>query len=114
MFDSAKQHDLDEFLQNAGPALKFGLTVELVFLVLTVLMLDGGRSLQFFVVALIGHWLLIVLIVARRPLSPTKIDLICIRSGLPLLLIVIGIIAPAIWSIIGESTLSGLERMRGN
>jgi hypothetical protein len=114
MFDSTKQHALDDFSQYTWPAIKCGLLVDVVFSVLMALMLDGGRSARYCLVALIGHWLLIVLIVARRPASPTRIDLFCIRWGLPLLMILTNILAPYVCSVVGESTLSGIERLIAN
>jgi hypothetical protein len=112
MFESAKQRELDEFSEKTWPAIKFGLIVDCVFVVLTALMLDGGRSARYCLVAFIGNCLLVAVIILRRRVSPTRIDLFCIRWGLPLLMVLTGIVAPYVWSIIGESTLSGLERLR--
>ena len=93
------------------PALKLAVFLQLVLGVLTALMLDGGRSFGFLKVALIGHWIGILLIIGRRPHSPTKVDIFLIRWGVLLLLLVAAGIAPFIWLMIGEYHLSGWERL---
>jgi hypothetical protein len=100
-----------DYSPQYGPALKRAVLLQLVAGVLTALMLDGGRSLGFFKVAIIGHWIGILLITGRRPHSPTKVDIILIRWGALLLLLVAAGIAPFIWLMIGESHLSGWERL---
>ncbi len=95
------------------PALKVAVILQAVLGILTALMLDGGRSFVFFEVAFVGHWIGILLIMGRRPLTPTRFDLIYVRYGVIINLVLAGIIAPAVWSLIGESTLSGWERLQG-
>jgi hypothetical protein len=80
---------------------------------LTALMLDGGRTFGFFKVAVLGHWVGILMIIGRRPISPTKWDIFFIRWGVLLLLTAAGLIAPLVWAIIGDSHLSGWQRLRG-
>jgi hypothetical protein len=78
------------------------------------LLLDGGRTFSFFIVALLSDWVCIILIVARRPMTPTKFDLSFIRIGILPMCILTGAIAPLIWRIIGESDRNGLQRLLGN
>jgi hypothetical protein len=92
-------------------ALKHAILLQALFGVLTGLMLDGGRSFGFFKVAFVGHWVGILLIIGRRPLAPTKTDILCIRWGTVLLLAVADLGAPLVWSIVGESSLTGWERL---
>jgi hypothetical protein len=94
------------------PALRFGILVQGIVGLLTALMLDGGRSFSVFTIALFGHWLGMILIVSRRPLAPTKMDIIFIRWGTPLLMLVVGAIAPQVWKVIGESDLNCWQRLR--
>jgi hypothetical protein len=100
-----------EFAPQYWPAIKDAIILQLVFGFFTALMLDGGRSFEFFKVAFVGHWIGILMIVGRRPISPTKVDILFIRWGLLLLLLTMGVIAPFIWSMIGESHLSGWQRL---
>ena len=95
------------------PALKFGIILQVVFGTLTALLLDGGRSFEVFKVAFVGYWIGILIVIGRRPSCPSPLDKVLIRYGIVLIVILIGLIAPAVWSLIGESTLSGLERLRG-
>jgi hypothetical protein len=111
--EEVARRELFEFSPRYWPALKQAISLQMVFGVLTGLMLDMGRSFGFFKVALVGHCLGILLIIGRRPLSPTKWDIFFIRFGVLLLLIFAGLFAPLVWSIIGESHLSGWQRLWG-
>jgi hypothetical protein len=77
----------------------------------SALLLDGGRVFGFFKVAFVGHWIAILMIIGRRPMSPTKADILIVRWGVLLLLLATGVIAPFIWSVIGESHLNGWQRL---
>ena len=102
-----------EFSPRYGSALNQAIVLQIVFGVLTALMLDMGQSFGFFKVAFLGHWVGILLIIGRRPLSPTKVDIFFIRWGILLLLAITGGIAPLVWKIIGESDLNGWQRLWG-
>ncbi len=93
------------------PAIRFGVCVQAILGILTALMLDMGQSFGVFKVAFLGHWFGILLILARRPESPTKTDIIFVRWGTPLLMMAIGFIAPQVWKMIGRSDLSGWQRL---
>jgi hypothetical protein len=93
-------------------AIKDGVALQAIFGgMLFALMLDGGHLFEFFRVAFICHWLAILVIIARRPHSPTQIDLFCNRWGIVFTFFATGFMAPTVWSIIGESHMSGWERM---
>jgi hypothetical protein len=100
-----------ELVSTYWPAFKSALIFQFVFGVLTALMLDGGRSFEFFKVAFAGHWIGILIIIGRRPISPTKADIFFIRWGLPVVMLATGLVAPFIWSMIGASHLSGWQRL---
>lgn len=95
------------------PALKQGLLLQIIFGVLSALILVAGDPFMLFAVALLGHWMGILMIVLRRPTSPTAVDLFFVRYGIVLLMIATVLVAPSVWSIIGESHLNGLERLFG-
>jgi hypothetical protein len=92
------------------PAARLAIKLDGALLILTALILDGGRSFAFCQVAVVGHWLGVLIVALRRFRSPTFWDVIFIRYGGIMLFLLLGLIAPAVWSIIGESPLSGLER----
>jgi hypothetical protein len=100
-----------EFSPQYWPAIKDAIVLQLLFGVPSALLLDGGRVFGFFKVALIGHLSGMLMIIGRRPMSPTKTDIFFIRWGILLLFLATGVIAPFIWSIIGESHLSGWQRL---
>jgi TatA/E family protein of Tat protein translocase len=92
------------------PALGFGIIVQAILGILTVLMLDMGQAFNVFKISFLCHWLGIFLLFARHPMSPTKADIVFVRWGTPLVMIVIGLIAPIVWKIIGKDELSGWQR----
>ncbi len=70
-----------------------GFGIDFFALFSTSLILDGGATRWPFLVATIGHWLCIPLIVFRRPRSPTFVDLLFIRFGLFAVLAVMLVLA---------------------
>ncbi len=93
------------------PALKFAVILDGFLLLLTSLILDGGRSFAFYSIAFVAHWMGITVVMWRRPSAPTLLDRVFIRWGVVLLWILMAAIAPLVWSIIGESHLSGWQRL---
>jgi TatA/E family protein of Tat protein translocase len=80
------------------PALRFGVLAQALLGVLAVLTPDTGQAFHIFKIAFLCHWLGIFLLFARRPMSPTKTNLIFVQWGTPLLTIVISLIAPIVWN----------------
>ncbi len=71
-------------------ALLDGLKIQAVLFVLTMLILDGGATHRAYLVALLCQLAIDFLILLRRPMTPTKIDLTIVRFGiLPLSALVI-------------------------
>ncbi len=58
---------------------------QVVLAVLAVLILDMGEAARGMGAVMIGYWTGIVIILIRRPLSPTKGDLFFVRWGCSLL-----------------------------
>jgi hypothetical protein len=48
---------------------------------LSLMVLDGGTAARFCGLALLAFWAGAIFLIWRRPLTPTKIDLILIRLG---------------------------------
>jgi hypothetical protein len=93
------------------PALGFGILVQAILGILSALMLDLGETLNIFQVAFVGHWAGMLFILVRRPLSPTKTDIVFIRWGTPLLMLATVLIARQVWNVIGDSDRSGWQRL---
>ena len=85
------------------PAIKFGVYVQAILGILSALVLDMGQTLSVFKVAFLCHWFGIFLLLARRPNSPTKADVVFIRWGTPLLMMAIGLIAPHVWKVVAKT-----------
>src|SRR5262245_26503509 len=79
------------------PALRFGGILQAVLGLLTALLLDGGRIFGCFQVGFLAYWLIVGLIMVRRPLTPTKGDIVFIRWGIVLTMFVAGNCAPFVW-----------------
>ena len=79
------------------PALKFAMIVQTVLGVVTALTPDSWHSFFFFEIALLGHWVGIFLLLACRPTSPAKIDIVFVRWGTPLLMMAMMLLVPLIW-----------------
>src|SRR4030081_2979945 len=73
-----------------------------LFFFFTALMLDHGRANQYVFVAVLAHWLAMVVIVFRRPQSPTRVDLLVCRLGFPLVLAMTVWLAPSVWRYVGN------------
>ncbi len=94
-------------------AILFGMVVQIVFLLLTALLLDGGVMFRMCLTTAVGYWIGVGIIAVRRGASPTKLDLLFTRYGMVGLMVVAPFLAKLVYIIIGESDLSGLERLFG-
>jgi hypothetical protein len=63
------------------PAFRVGFYLDAAILIFTSLLLDMGAMQRAFRIPMIAHWAAVVLIVARRPFSPTRIDRILVAFG---------------------------------
>jgi hypothetical protein len=95
------------------PAVLTGFVVQVLLFLLTGLVLDFGRTNRLCAIALVGHWVGVLLVLHRRPLSPTRSDLWFIRWGAVPLLLAAPWVAELVYALIGHSSLSGLERLLG-
>jgi hypothetical protein len=91
-------------------ALKVGVVTQLVLFILTALIMDGGRTNRMCVMAIIGYWIAAAAILIRRRHTPTRVDLLFLKYGIWGLMIVTPMIARLVYRMIGESSLSGLDR----
>jgi hypothetical protein len=82
-----------EFSPTYRTPLKFALTQHFVALLLTAFLLDSGAMLRASLFAVAAHWVVIIIVMLRRPLAPTAFDLGSIRLGFVPVAIVAGIVA---------------------
>jgi len=83
------------------PAMRTALIWQGILGILAVLMLDMGQTRQVFGVAFLCHWAIIWLILFRRPLAPSRLDLWIVRYATLPLMILIGRLGPAFLRVIG-------------
>lgn len=63
----------------------FSVKQQVVLVVLASLVLDMGQTVRMMAATIIGYWIGVVIILVRRPLSPSKGDLLFVRWGCCLL-----------------------------
>lgn len=82
-------------------AMKTALLLQALIGGLTLLVLDSGQTTRAFGVALLCQWAMVWIILLRRPMHPTRSDLLLVRYGIiPLLFIVAGA-GPPLLRLIG-------------
>jgi hypothetical protein len=101
--DPVAKEPAERAIQAYRPAIRFALLQQIPILILTALMLDGGRALRYWGIVMLAHWLAVLLIVVRRPARPTPGDLAVIRYGCWLILIAVVLIAPLVSRILGAA-----------
>ncbi len=78
-----------------------GLKIQAALAVLTALMLDFGQTHRAFWVAMLCQWAIVFIILVRRPMAPTKSDLVIVRYGIIPLLLVVATFGPVLLRILG-------------
>ena len=84
---------------------RYGSSVGCAFFWLAVLVLwcgtvmDMGESFQAFLYALGAYVVLLLLILLRRPTAPTRLDLLLIGWGLPILFFSLLLLLPLVWHL---------------
>jgi len=63
------------------PRVLFALTMQILISLVAGLLLDGGQTARAVGVALLGFWIGTALLIARRPTSPTAVDLLWVQWG---------------------------------
>jgi len=77
-----------------------GLKIQIVFGVITALMLDSGQIHRAFWVAMLWQWAIVFIMLIRRPMAPTKTDLAIVRYGIIPLLLIVAMLGPIILSLL--------------
>ncbi len=74
-----------------------------LLMLLSAMVLDGGGTALATFCAIIGFWIGVILIIARRPQLPTKADIDVIRFGPITVVIAAQFLARGIWYLRGVS-----------
>lgn len=83
-------------------ALRVGLLFQLPIVLLAALLLDGGRAFHITTVAAFAYWPMLGLIYFNRRESPTFLDLVAIRYGYIVILLIVSTVGPAVWTKLGR------------
>jgi hypothetical protein len=86
-------------------ALKSSLFQQCWVLVSVALLLESLQANLFVLVAMVGHWLIALVIAIRRPKEPTRWDLLFCEFGFVPVALVAAMLAPIVWLAVGENTL---------
>jgi hypothetical protein len=93
-----------DFNQEAyWPAFRTALIWQAGLGLLSLLMLDMGQTARVWAIALMCHLAIIWLILIRRPLTPTRLDLATIRYAALPLMIAIAAFGPVLLRFLGVS-----------
>ena len=90
-----------DYSPDYNGALWIGLKIQAGLAILTALVLDGGQTHREFWVALLSQWAVVWIILFRRPMAPTRLDLAIVRYGIIPLLIVVDASGPTLIDFLG-------------
>ena len=92
--DSVEVHDYANTWAAYGDVITAAVAQQVIILFLASMILDCGQMLRFFTVSATGAWAFNLLILIRRPRSPTQVDLHVIKYGLWLAALITMLLAP--------------------
>ena len=73
-----------------------------IVVILALLMLDGGYTLNATIIAIVAYWLAFGIIVVRRPGLPTRGDIRLVRYGFLLIFFTVVVAGPIVWRALGR------------
>ena len=100
-------------LTNMHPSLKIAssykrcfiiaLVLQAFFILLGLITFDHGQLSMWVILSLASYWIVALIIVVRRPQSPTLVDLAVIRSGFIVILFLVIAFTSMLWWLSGNS-----------
>jgi hypothetical protein len=90
-----------DYSPEFNAAFRTALIIQCVLAVLTALMLDLGQTHQAFWVAFLCQWAVVWIILLRRPMDPTRLDLLIVRYGIIPLLLIVANLGPLMIRVLG-------------
>lgn len=91
------------FTDRYRTPIRYGVLWIIVLGVFSSLGLDFGETLEMYAFALAAYLALLLLILLRRPQTPTPTDLLALKWGMLCLFVVSLALCPYIWHLRGES-----------
>ncbi len=95
--DNLKQLHLDY-----KDAMKFCLIYQVILGMLGAFVLDGGQLFQYWVVSMIAFWCSVAILVLRGATAPTKLDILYVKFGFFLILIIVPLAMDFAWRVRGK------------
>lgn len=86
---------------NYKDAAKFSLVYQLILLLFTGMILDGGRCSGYVTMAMIAFWGSVIVLIIRNPKNPKPVDIVYIKFGFIPVLIITPYIMGFVWSFSG-------------
>ena len=93
-----------EYASEYNAAFKTALMIHGLLAVLTALVLDFGQMHRAFWGAFLCQWAMVWIILFRRPIQPTRLDLAIVRYGIVPILILIVCVVPWMLRMLGVQT----------
>ncbi len=90
-----------EYAPQYNAAMKTALLLQASIGALTLLVLDSGQTARAFGVALLCQWAMAWIILLRRPMNPTRSDLILVRYGIVAMLFIVAGAGPPLLRFVG-------------
>jgi hypothetical protein len=90
-------------------AIRDSLCLQAIFVTLGGLALDGGQLGRYTLFVLVPYWIVALLILMRRPDSPTPLDLAVVRFGYLALLLLIPLVSALVDPLFASTTLPPLR-----
>lgn len=75
-------------------AIRDAILLQVLLTLLMLLLLDGGYTARIGACAMGGFWIGVTAVMFRRPRNPSRLDLLYVRWGYPVLLALSVIVAP--------------------
>ena len=79
------------------------LVLQAFFILLGLITFDHGQLSMWVILSLASYWIVALIIVVRRPQSPTLVDLAVIRSGFIVILFLVIAFTSMLWWLSGNS-----------
>lgn len=98
---TAPRRNWKDYSPKYNGAFWTGLKVQAGLAIFTALILDLGQTHRAFWVAFLCQWATVWLILFRRPMNPTRLDVAIVRYGIIPLLIIIAGFGPALLDSLG-------------
>ena len=99
--DGATRRNWIDYSPLFNGAMVTGVAIQAVLGVLSLLVLDMGQAWRTFWVSMLCQWAVVLIILLRRPMAPTKLDLDIVRYGIVPLVVIVNVFGPILLRAMG-------------